>query len=82
MVPIHVRVRVSEDGSLVLQAPPAYRGREVEAFLVLQTLDVESSVSQDDKGWPADFFEQTAGQWQGEFERPEQGSYEARNPLP
>lgn len=82
MIPIHIRARVGEDGSLVFKAPPAYRGREVEAFLVLQTLSSTPVPFQNNNGWPADFFEKTAGKWQGEVERPEQGSYEERDALP
>ena len=82
MFPIHVRARVAEDGSLVLTAPPVYRGREVEALLVLQSLDPETAKPLDDNGWPAGFFEKTSGKWQGDFERPEQGSYEVRDSLP
>ena len=82
MVPIHIRARVGEDGSLVFKAPSAYQGHEVEAFLVLQTLSSTTPPFQDNNGWPADFFEKTAGKWQGELERPDQGIYEERDALP
>ena len=33
------------------------------------------------RAWPAGFFENTAGQWVGELERPPQGDFEKRGDL-
>ncbi len=32
-------------------------------------------------GWPPGFFEQTAGQWQGDFVSEREGDFEQREPL-
>lgn len=34
-----------------------------------------------DTGWPPGFFEQTAGQWQGDFVSEREGDFEQREPL-
>lgn len=46
-----------------------------------QTMPPEE-VEVDEKGWPLDFFEKTAGAWAGEpLVRPPQGEFEERDPL-
>jgi hypothetical protein len=49
--------------------------REVQ--LIIEPLPAVEKSRQD----YLDFLQATAGAWQGDFERPEQGEYEERDPL-
>lgn len=73
-----VHSRIGADGVLHLAVPvgPADADKEV-------TVTIESAspraMTQDE--WRL-FILSTAGAWQGEFERPDQGEYEQRDQLP
>lgn len=40
--------------------------------------EIEKAFGQD---WPPGYFERVIGSWQGEFERPDLGAFEERDPL-
>jgi len=73
---IVVKSRVGSDGVLHLAVPmgPADANREVQVTVE----PVGPPLSADE--WRRGIME-TAGKWQGDFERPEQGEYEQRGPL-
>jgi hypothetical protein len=74
---IVVRSRVGSDGVLQLALPvgPANADREVQI-----TVEPVGPSGLSPEEWRQRILE-TAGKWQGEFERPEQGAYEQREPL-
>lgn len=74
---IVIKSRVDSDGILRLALPlgPADANREVQ---ILVEPAGPAAVSPDE--WRRRILE-TAGKWQGPFERPEQGEYEQREPL-
>lgn len=74
---IEVTSTVGSDGVLRLTLPlsPADAGREVRV-----TVDPTPQRPPTADEWRAGVL-RFAGAWQGEFERPEQGEYEEREPL-
>ncbi len=73
-----VTTQIRDDGVLRLDIPfgMADAGRTVK--IVIDADGVPSKTQQE--YW--DFLDQTAGAWQGEFERPPQGDFESRDSLP
>ena len=74
---IVVMSRVGSDGTLQLALPvgAADAGREVQI-----TIEPVGPPALSPDEWRRRVLE-TAGKWQGDFERPEQGAYERREPL-
>jgi hypothetical protein len=74
---IVVKSRVGSNGILQLALPvgPAEADREVQI-----TVEPVGPPGLSPDEWRRGILE-TAGKWQGEFERPEQGEYEQREPL-
>jgi hypothetical protein len=74
---IVLKSKVDSNGILQLTVPvgPADAGREVQ--VTVEPVG-PSALSADE--WRQRLLE-TAGKWQGELERPEQGTYEPREPL-
>lgn len=74
---IVVTSRVGSDGTLHLALPvgAADAGREVQI-----TIEPVGPPELSPDEWRRRVLE-TAGKWQGELERPEQGEYEQREPL-
>ena len=73
---VEVVSKVDSDGVLRVTVPlPTEAGRDVR--VTVEPLPRPMTPEE----WRA-FVLRTAGTWQGEFERPEQGEYEERNPLP
>jgi hypothetical protein len=74
---VEVDATVGADGVLRLEISldPTEAGREVR--VTIQPLTPKMTVEE----WHA-FIYRTAGSWQGDFERPPQGEYEERDPLP
>ena len=74
---IVVKSRVGSNGILQLALPvgPADADREVQI-----TVEPVGPPALSPDEWRQRVLE-TAGKWQGEFERPEQGEYEQREPL-
>ena len=74
---IVVRSRVDSNGILQFSLPvgPASADQEVQI-----TVDPVGPLPLSVDEWRRRILE-TAGKWQGEFERPEQGEFEQREPL-
>jgi hypothetical protein len=74
---IVVQSRIGGDGilQLVLPVGPANAGQAVRV-----TVEPIDSAAPSPDEWRRGILA-TAGKWQGEFERPEQGDYEQRAPL-
>jgi hypothetical protein len=70
------------DKTLQLTIPVDRAGWRYEVVIVVAP-EPESSQppTPEQRGWPAGFFEQTAGAWQGEFVRESEGPFEEREPL-
>lgn len=73
-----VKTQIGADGVLHLDIPfgAAEAGRSVQIVI-----DPEVQPSPNPKAY-LDFLDETAGAWQGEFERPPQGEFEERDSLP
>jgi hypothetical protein len=69
-----VRARVGSDGVLHLPLGEAEANQEVR-------VTIESAAPLILHQEHLDFLKRTAGAWQGEFERPHQGSLETRDPM-
>lgn len=67
MQSIKLRSRVDADGLLKLEVPVELANQELDLVLVYQAVNSvsEGNISED-LGYPVDFFEKTAGAWQGE----------------
>ena len=72
-----VKSTVSSDGVLHLALPLGTEEANKEVQVTVESA-LPVPVSQEE--WQKRILS-TAGKWQGEFERPEQGAYEAREPL-
>ena len=78
METITLRSRVGADGLLKLQVPVKATNTDLEVVLIVQPV----AVAAETHGWPAGFFEEVAGGWQGEqLVREDQGQYEVREDL-
>lgn len=77
MNPLVITSKVGADGVLHLDVPvgTANANREVKVSIQLASPPLTP------EEWRA-FIQQTAGTWQGEFERPDQGEYEQRDEFP
>jgi hypothetical protein len=75
MTRIVLKSKVGADGILQLTVPvgPDEANREVRVV-------IESEPAPATRQEYLDFLQATAGAWQGDFERPEQGEYEVRDP--
>jgi hypothetical protein len=74
---IVVTSRVGSDGILQLALPVGHADANREVRITVEPVGPPAA-SPDE--WRRRVLE-TAGKWQGEFERPEQGTYEQREPL-
>lgn len=74
---IVVNSRVGSDGILQLTLPVGSDAADQEVQITVEPVG-PSALSPDE--WRQRILE-TAGKWQGEFERSEQGEYEQREPL-
>jgi hypothetical protein len=82
MQTVQLRARVGADGLLHLQVPVGMANTDVEVIVIVQPKAAEANQPTPTAlGWPPGFFEQTAGAWQGELARPDQGEYEVREEL-
>jgi len=83
MQSVMLQSRVGPDGILKLQIPIGLPDVEVEVMVIMQPLASNPTASLPEaQGWPAGFFEQTAGAWEGErLVRESQGDDEFRNEL-
>ena len=76
MTRIVLTSKVGPDGMLHLALPPDAADQEVR--VTIEPIGPKKVMTQEE--WRA-FVLSTAGTWQGEFERPEQGELEERDPL-
>ena len=74
---IVVNSRVGSNGILQLTLPVGPADADQEVRITVEPIG-PPTLSPDE--WRRRILE-TAGKWQGEFERPEQGEYEQREPL-
>jgi hypothetical protein len=74
---IVVKSRVGSNGILQLALPLGLADADREVQITVEPAE-PAALSPDE--WRRAILE-TAGKWQGEFERPEQGDYEQREPL-
>jgi hypothetical protein len=72
---IVVKSRVGSDGMLELTLPVGMADADREVVVTVEPVGVPTPDE-----WRQRILE-TAGKWQGEFERPDQGEYERREPL-
>ena len=72
-----VKSTVSSDGVLHLALPMGIEEANKEVQVTVESA-LPASLSHDE--WQK-LILSTAGKWQGEFERPDQGEYEEREPL-
>jgi hypothetical protein len=73
-----IRSRVGADGVLRVNVPVGAAEADREMQVTIEPLARPAMTQQE---WEA-FVDSTTGAWQGEFERPPQGEYEEREPLP
>jgi hypothetical protein len=83
MTPIELRTRVGPDGVLTLSVPmgPAEANREVRVRVESAEPGIKKTSEMTQEEWHR-FIAETAGSWQGDLERPEQGEYETRDQWP
>ncbi len=74
---IVVKTQVGSNGILQLTLPVGLADANREVQVTVEPTN-PATLSPDE--WRRGILE-TAGKWQGEFERPEQGEYEQREPL-
>jgi hypothetical protein len=79
MKTVCVQTLSSADGVLHLDIPVDAPNSVYEVVVVVQPkIEVAKPDAPEDRGWPAGFFEATAGAWQGDFVR-DQGQFEERD---
>ena len=72
--------RVSEDGALKMEVPPAYNGATVEVTVAIK--ERAEATATDANGWPVGFFETYVGCIEDpKFVRPPQGVMEPVPPF-
>ena len=72
-----VKSKVGSDGVLHLDLPVGMDEADKEVQVTVEAPPTPMTQEQ-----RRQFIMSTAGRWQGDFERPEQGDYEERDPLP
>ena len=73
-----VKSRVGKDGVLHVNVPIGVADANREVQVTIEPTEAPETRSRQDY---LDFLQATAGAWQGEFVRPEQGEYEVRDSL-
>lgn len=74
---IVLKSKVGADGVLRVTVPVGEADADREVQLTIEPIASAAASPQD----YLNFLQATAGAWQGDFERPEQGDYEERDPL-
>jgi hypothetical protein len=80
MISIPIRTRVAADGTITLHAPPAFRNKEVEAYLVVHPV-AEASSEENVMAWREELRALAGSITDETFERGEQGAYQEREEL-
>ena len=75
---IVIRSKVGKDGVLDVKVPVGAADAEREVQVTVEPIPAASLTQEE---WRAAVME-TAGKWQGNLARPEQGELEVREPLP
>jgi len=78
---IVVHSRVGADGVLQLAVPIGMAEADREVDVTIEPAAPEQDHLADREAWEQ-FVRETAGAWQGDLVRPEQGDYEQRDELP
>jgi hypothetical protein len=78
---IVIHSRVGTDGVLSLTVPIGADEADREVQVTIEASEPKSQTNSDREEWRR-FVLETAGAWQGELVRPEQGEYEQREELP
>jgi hypothetical protein len=73
--------RVGADGVLHLSVPIGKAAADREVEVTIEAPEPKQ-LSNSERGEWRQFVLETAGAWQGDLERPEQGEYEQRDELP
>ena len=73
--------RVGADGVLRLNVPIGAAAADGEVEVTIESAGAKHKTVAEQEEW-RHFVLSTAGAWQGDFERPEQGDYEERDELP
>lgn len=76
-----VQSRVGADGVLHLTVPIGKDDADREVVVTIQAAAPKHGTASEQDDW-RQFVAKTAGAWQGDLERPEQGAYEQRDELP
>lgn len=71
--------RVGGDGVLSLALPVGVQEANNEVQVTVDSVAAKSPPTREE--WEA-WVDEMSGSWQGEFERPPQGQFEVREPLP
>jgi hypothetical protein len=62
---LKLKSKVDAEGRLLLQLPQQLANKELE--IIISDSDEEAIPTPEELGYPADFFEKTAGKWEGEI---------------
>ena len=73
-----IRSKLGKDGVLHLDVPFGASEASIDVDVTVEPVAKERLMTHEE--WLA-FLNRTAGAWQGEFIRPEQGEFETRDPL-
>ena len=72
--------RVGADGVLQLNVPIGKAAADLDVEVTIQAAEPDPVAGSEQADWQ-EFVSETAGAWQGELERPQQGEYEQRDEL-
>jgi hypothetical protein len=78
---IVVHSRVGTDGVLRLNVPIGAEAADDDVEVTIETAGRKQQTAAEQEEW-RQFVLSTAGAWQGDLERPEQGEFEERDELP
>lgn len=78
---IVIHSRVGADGVLRLNVPLGTEAADGDVEVTIDPVRTALQKTADQEEW-TQFVLSTAGAWQGDLERPEQGEYEERDELP
>jgi hypothetical protein len=79
MTPTTITSRVGADGILSVAIPPSLAAANEEVRVTIEPINPKPAMTQEE--WAA-WVKSMAGSWQGDFERPDQGTFEERDALP
>lgn len=79
MPKVFVRSHVGADGVLRIDIPTPMKDEDVEVTVTFKPVVEPPKKTPEELGWSPGFFEQTAGQWQGELVREPHGEPQERD---